>query len=293
MIEITEVPDLNDDGATDLSDIELLLRSNKNTLTLLDGDGDFRSEECVGFLEEADVVVTNPPFSLFNEYMAQLVKYNKDFIVLGNPNSLHYKDIFPYVQASKILVGYKSMSADMLFDVPEAFAKKLVAEKKEGSGYKIIDGVIKGRAQAIWMTSFGISKHNEEFIPYKKYNSSDYPRYVNYDAIDIKSVSEIPSDYYGKMGVPDSFLEFYNPEQFEIVGYGRGDFLPEIDYIPKDFLDEYRKQGGRGHVTTGMKSLCFYDSEGKARFPYSRIIIKYSEEWIRRHQNQLGESDEN
>ena len=285
MIEITEVPDLNDDGATDLTDIELLLKSRDNILTLLDGDGDFRSDECIGFLKEADIVVTNPPFSLFRDYIAQLFKYKKDFIILGNPNSLHYKEVFPYVQSGKIYVVYKSMSADMLFDVPEKLANKLVAEKKKGSGYRIVDGVVKGRAQAIWMTNFDISKHHEEFIPFKHYSPDEYPRYVNYDAIDVKAVSEMPCDYLGKMGVPDSFLEQYNPQQFVIVGYGRGDFLPEIGFIPKDFLDEYRRQGGRGHVTTGMKSLCYYEKDGKTKFPYSRIIIRYSDNWIKNNKD--------
>ena len=111
-------------------------------------------------------------------------------------------------------------------------------------------------------------------ILYKSYKADEYPKYENYDATEVGKVADIPCDYYGKMGVPHSFLQNYNPDQFEIVGYGRGDFIPEIECVPEDFLKVYRNQGGRGHITAGMKSLCYYDKNRKACFPYSRIIIK-------------------
>ena len=274
-VEISSVPDLNNDGAIDLSDVELLLKSDKNTLTKLKGDGDFRSDECIDLLKESDIVVTNPPFSLFREYIAQLFLYKKKFIIIGNPNALHYKEIFPYVQSNQLWIGYKSMSSDMLFDVSPEFAQYLKTTKKEGSGYKVINGVVKGRAQAIWFTNIDTDKRHEDFIAYKKYSPDVFPKYENLDCIEVGSVNDIPMDYYGMMGVPDSFLEHYNPEQFEIVGYGRGDFLPLIETIPQDFLDAYFASGGRGHVTSGMKSLCYYTIDNhEPKFPYSRIIIK-------------------
>lgn len=273
-IEITEVLDENKDGAIDLADVEYHLKNKKNTLTLLKEDGDFRSKECIKLLKEADIVVTNPPFSLFNEYIALLIEYKKDFLILGNPNSIHYKNIFPLVQENKIWIGYKSMGSDMYFIIPEKYKRELVKNNKEGSGYKTIDGEIYGRSRAIWFTNLDVSKRHESMILYKKYNESEYCKYENYDAIEISSVGDIPADYDGKMGVPDNFLEFYNPDQFEIIGYGRGDFINEIGTVPVSFLDDYHKIGGKGHVTSGMKTLCYYNKEGVPKFPYSRIIIQ-------------------
>ena len=144
-IEITEVPDMNDDGATDLSDIELLLRSDNNNLTILDGDGDFRSEESVEFLKEADIVVTNPPFSLFREFVAQLIEYDKKFIIIGNPNAVTYKEIFALLKGNRMWIGAKPWSEELYFSVPEERARWLVANKKEGSAYVICFMVHKSR----------------------------------------------------------------------------------------------------------------------------------------------------
>ena len=186
----------------------------------LDGDGDFRSKECIDLLKQADIVVTNPPFSLFREYLEQLIKYDKKFIIIGNKNAITYKEIFKLIKDNKMWVGNTPMSTDMLFDVPVDFAQGLVANKKEGSGYKIINGVIKGRSQSIWFTDLDISKRHEELILYKTYegNEKEYPKYDNYDAINVDKTKEIPEDYPGAMGVPITFLDKYNPEQFEILG---------------------------------------------------------------------------
>ena len=189
----------------------------------LEGDGDFRSPESIALLKQADIVVTNPPFSLFREHIAQLIEYDKKFIVLGNMGSVIYKDIFKLMKDGKLWIGYKSMGSDMLFDVPPDFAKHLVGTKKEGSGYKVIDGVVKGRASAIWFTNLEHQRRNEEITLVKKYegNESDYPKYDNYDAINVDKVKDIPKDYKGVMGVPISFLDKYNPEQFSILGISR------------------------------------------------------------------------
>ena len=217
-IEIVEVEDYDGDGAINLVDVENLLRNKKNVLTRLKGDGDFRSSECTELLKQCDVVITNPPFSLFREYVTQLDEYKKGFLIIGNKNAITYREIFKLIKGNKLWVGMTPMGTDMLFDVPENFAKELVANKKEGSSYKIVDGVIKGRSQAVWFTNLDIRKRHEELKLYKAYNATDYPKYDNYDAIDVSKVVEIPMDYEGVMGVPITFLDKYNPKQFEIVG---------------------------------------------------------------------------
>ncbi|MCL2138035.1 MAG: adenine-specific methyltransferase EcoRI family protein [Treponema sp.] len=217
-IEITEIPDMNKDGIVDLTDIKLLLASNKNHLTRLKGDGDFRSQECIEILKEADVVVTNPPFSLFREYVEQLIQYDKKFVIIGNKNAITYKEIFKLIKENKMWVGKTPMGMDMLFDVPEHFAKKLLATKKEGSAYKIVNGVVKGRSQSIWFTNIEHKKRYGKLFLYKKYSPKKYPKYDNYDAINVDKTHEIPMDYFDTMGVPISFLDKYNPDQFEILG---------------------------------------------------------------------------
>ncbi len=183
----------------------------------LEGDGDFRSAECIELLKAADIVVTNPPFSLFREYVAQLVEYDKKFIIIGNKNAITYKEIFPLIKDGKLWVGNTSMSKDLLFDVPKEYAQELVATKKEGSSYKIVDGVVKGRSQSIWLTNLDYRQRHEELILFKRYSPEEYPQYDNYDAIEVSKTKEIPYDYDGAMGVPISFLDKHNPEQFEIL----------------------------------------------------------------------------
>lgn len=216
MIEITEIKDFNGDGAEDMDDIELLLRNDKNTLTLLDGDGDFRSEESIGFLEEADVVVTNPPFSLFREFVAQLIKYDKKFLIIGNNNAITYKEIFPLIKENKIWLGY---------GVNQTFEFRL--NEKYDKWNRIENGVKYGKVPAIsWFTNIDTKKRHENLILYKKYTPEEYPKYDNYDAINVDRVAEIPYDYNDAMGVPITFLDRYNPDQFEIIdGIGRYSIL--------------------------------------------------------------------
>lgn len=257
-------------------------------VTPLTQNGDFRSPECVGLLQEASIVVTNPPFSLFREYFAQLIEYDKKFIILSNPNALHYKEIFPYVMDNKVWLGYKSMSSDMLFDVSEEFAKELVATKKQGSGYKIIDGVVKGRAQAIWLTNLDISKRHEFLDLIEKYSPDAYPHYDNYDAIEVGKVVNIPCDYFGAMGVPDSFLDYYSPDQFEILGCtqrGCHDRFPDTkkynDY--REMRQTGEKTGSSGVKTNENANLA--KNDGKHNYyinddghivqsTFSRVFIK-------------------
>lgn len=185
---------------------------------LLQGDGDFRSEECIELLKQADIVVTNPPFSLFREYVAQLVEYDKKFLIIGNKNAITYKEIFPLIKNNEMWLGVTPMGTDMLFGVPEHYAETLVEKKKSGSSYRIVGGEVKARAQACWFTNLDHDKRHEELILYKRYTPEEYPRYDNYDAIEVGKVAEIPCDFDGVIGVPITFLDKYNPEQFEIIG---------------------------------------------------------------------------
>ena len=210
-IEITEIPDVNNDGAMDFSDIELLLRSNKNNLTILDGDGDFRSEESIEFLKEADVVVTNPPFSLFREYVSQLVEYGKKFLILSNMNALHYKEIFPLIKEGKMWAGY-SFNKTMEFVMPDDY-------KLKGKAYIDKDGKKHGFVPAIcWFTNIDIEKRHNPLILYKKYSEDEYDRFDELpQIININKVIEMPVDYDGYMAVPITFLDKYSPDQFEII----------------------------------------------------------------------------
>ncbi|MDE5556748.1 MAG: adenine-specific methyltransferase EcoRI family protein [Ruminococcus sp.] len=207
VIEITEVTDLNGDGAVDLQDFELMLK--KNPPQLLKGDGDFRSDECIEFLKEADVVVTNPPFSLFREYVAQLIEYDKKFLIIGNQNAITYKEIFPLIKDNKMWLGY-GFSGNVGFFINshyEDYAKS--SQHKEGMIR--VSGVM-------WYTNLDTKKRHEDIILYRFYTPEDYPHYDNYDAIEVSKTAEIPCDYYDVMGVPITFMDKYNPEQFEIIG---------------------------------------------------------------------------
>ena len=221
LIEITEVDDCDGDGAVGFGDVAWLLRNDANTSRPLEGDGDFRSAECVALLEEADIVVTNPPFSLWREYLAQLVEHDKKFLILGNKNAITYKQVFPLLQQGDMWLGVTPMGRDMLFDVPDAFAAELVRDGKEGSGYKIVDGSVKARAMAAWFTNLEHGRRCEELVLGRRYDPAMHPRYDNYDAINVDRVADIPYDWDGPMGVPMTFLDKHNPDQFEIVGMDR------------------------------------------------------------------------
>ncbi|MBI3944603.1 MAG: adenine-specific methyltransferase EcoRI family protein [Armatimonadetes bacterium] len=252
LVEINEVPDLNDDGAIDLLDVEQLLRRDANTSRRLYGNGaygggDFRSRECIEILKQADIVVTNPPFSLFREYVAQFVDYEKRFLIIGNKNAITYKEFFKLIQEDRIWIGVTPMGVDLLFDVPEANAKALIASGKEGSSYKIVNGVVKGRSSAIWFTNLDNTKRHE-FIPlYRMYSPAEYPNIDNYDAINVDKVVDIPRDYGGRMGVPITFLDRYNPDQFEILAITKTWLEAATKTYPKQV--QVSKDGRKSEVT--------------------------------------------
>jgi len=176
----------------------------------LEGDGDFRSRECVELLEQADIVVTNPPFSLFREYVAQLVEYDKQFLIIGNMNAITYKEVFKLIKYGRVWVGH-NFNKTMEFGLPDCYSK-WNREDKEGNKYGNVPGIC-------WFTNLPTQKRTEELILYKTYygHEDEYPHYDNYDAIEVSKVKDIPMDYYNVMGVPITFLDKYNPGQFEIV----------------------------------------------------------------------------
>ncbi|MBR2589126.1 adenine-specific methyltransferase EcoRI family protein [Candidatus Saccharibacteria bacterium] len=289
LIEITEVQDLNGDGATDLSDIELLLKSDKNVLSALDGDGDFRSEESIAFLKEADIVVTNPPFSLFREYVAQLMEYEKKFLILSNINAITYKEIFPLIKNNKIWSGY-GFNMSMIYKTPypnllEANRQFVIAHGKNPD-----DGFVKVPA-ICWFTNLDIEKRHEKVDLIKKYSEEDYPKYDNYDAIDVSKIADIPYDYDGYMGVPITFLNKYNPEQFEIIGLLQSSTdeeagIPNLRYYNdfKEMRQDMTYTGASGGKANGNPVVKGKSEKGNFLFNentneyvhsvYARILIR-------------------
>lgn len=217
VLDVTKVPMANGRGVSD-EDIDRLLRSKK-MVKELKGDGDFRSEECIEYLKQADIVVTNPPFSLFREYVALLMEYDKKFLIIGNQNAITYKEIFPLLKDNKMWIGYKF--GDMSFRVPEYYEARETRFWVDETGQKW-----RSLGNACWFTNLDIKKRHEKLILYKNYSPEEYPFYDNYDAINVDKVSDIPMDYFATMGVPITFFDKYNPEQFEIIdGIGRYSIL--------------------------------------------------------------------
>ena len=224
MVEVTELRDWNGDGREDLEDVELAIREGIYNVTTLTGDlnycaGDFRSAELVKLLREADVVVTNPPFSVFREYVKQLIDYDKKFLIVGNINSITYKEIFPLIMQNKMWLGYGMGRAISGFIVPNEY-------ELYGTEARIEDGQrIVSTNQCLWYTNIETKKRYWELDLWKEYSPEDYPRYDNYDAIEVSKTADIPVDYFGVMGVPITFLDKYCPKQFELLGctYTYGD----------------------------------------------------------------------
>ncbi|MGN0187275.1 MAG: adenine-specific methyltransferase EcoRI family protein [Paludibacteraceae bacterium] len=266
-IVITEVPDANGDGATDLADVEWLIKNDKNVLTTLRGNGDFRSPECVELLKEADIVVTNPPFSLFREYVAQLIEYQKKFLIIGNVNAITYKEIFPLIKDNCLWFGASIHSGDREFQVPESYPLNAAGYRIDEQGRRYIR--VKG---VRWFTNLDYKKRHEDLILYKSYNPKEYPKYDNYDGINVNKTADIPCDYDGAMGVPITFLDKYNPEQFEIIGLGISNSGIECGVKPyKPEHKKYRKEiQKRGAVDGDLYMM----KNGIVDVPYARILIR-------------------
>ncbi len=245
-VEITEVTDANGDGAINLADIQYLMQNNKNVISILKGNGDFRSTECIELLKQADIIVTNPPFSLFREYIAQLIEYQKKFLVIGNQNAITYKEIFPLLQTNQMWLGAKA--GDMAFMVPNYYEPRATRYWQDERGQKW-----RSLGTICWFTNLDLAKRHEDIVLYRKYSEESYPHYDNYSAIEVKKVSDIPCDYNGVMGVPITFMDKYNPDQFEIIGMG-----------------EDNGTGHSGGVWNGGSKSCLIN--GKAVF--KRIFIR-------------------
>ena len=219
------------------------------------GDGDFRSAECIELLKQADIVVTNPPFSLFREYVAQLIEYKKKFLIIGSKNAITYKEIFPLLKDNEMWIGINGV---------KTFLKPGGEEQNFGN--------------IGWYTNLVHKRRNEEIVLYKQYAPDSYPKYDNYDAINVDKVSDIPCDYDGAMGVPITFLDKYNPKQFEIIGQGQGLLyrsLPNRNYgLSQKFVDDYYRSGQKGAIKADHPVLGYYDNNGIPVIPYMRILIR-------------------
>lgn len=257
-LEICE--DTNGDGKIDSLD--------EPTVTQIQCNGDFRNQICIDLLKEADIVVTNPPFSLFREYVAQLMEYKKKFLIIGPLNAIKYKETFPLLKDGKMWTGYKAFGGgmDMIFP-PHLFdATKVKKYKVDPEGRYIVN--IMG---VIWFTNLDIPKRHQLLdLRGNYYRPENYPRYDNYDGIDVDKIENIPCDYSGMMGVPITFMQDYNPEQFELIGMGTGDTAKEIG-VTKNY---------RGRTDLAVTK------DGKSSCPYTRIIIRNKNPEPRRYPDE-------
>ena len=265
-VEITEVKDENGDGAVDLSDVQYLLKSDRNVLSILK-TGDFRSQECIELLKEADIVVTNPPFSLFREYIGQLMEYKKKFLIIGSQKSIGCKEIFPLFQENKIWWGYGFKGAAAHFFSPYEDTATAGDHKKDMIR---VSGVT-------CFTNLEIPKRSEEMDLVCRYSPDEYPRYENYNAIEVGKTTDIPFDYPGIMGVPITFLDKYCPDQFDIVGSNSSTDLCKmlgVQPLGQDWINRYRAAGGTGHNTANMVRIVYNDKSGKPKVAFQRIFIR-------------------
>ena len=249
--------DSNKSGKIDIDDLQW---------DYLKGDGDFRSPEVKALRNEADFIITNPPFSLFREFLAWIVEADKKFVIIANKNAVTYKETFKLIQQNQLWVGKTPMSMDLLFNIPKEYETELKSEKKSGSAYRMVNNQLFARSQAIWFTNLDHGKRHQplklmtmaenlKFSRHKEIKEKGYQKYDNYDAIEVPFTDAIPSDYEGVMGVPISFLDKYCPEQFEIIWT--------------------TDRGGDGYLNLYKKNHTRYDApvlEGKGI--YKRIIIK-------------------
>ena len=243
----------------------------------LDGDGDFRSRECIELLKQADIVVTNPPFSLFRDYITQLLEYGKSFVILGNQGAITYKEIFPLIKDNKIWLGYHS--GDMAFRVPDHYEPRDTRYWQDENGQKW-----RSFGNMCWFTNLDIAKRHEELVLFKRYTPAEYPAYDNYDAIEVGKTKDIPEDYMKPMGVPITFLDKYNQDQFEILGItktwfgaAKKTYPPQVQVGTNGSRKEVTKlnDGAAIRVKRPPEGKTYYEVGGKLYVQtYPRIIIK-------------------
>ena len=222
-------------------------------------DGDFRSRECIELLKQSDIVVTNPPFSLFREYVSQLIEYDKKFLIIGTWNVITYKEIFPLIKENKVWIGINSNRNFSGFIVPKHYPLDGTEARIDEDGNRIVSS-----NNTCWFTNLDNAKRHEELILYKKYNPEEYPTYDNYDAIEVSKTNDIPIDYKGVMGVPITFMNKYNPEQFEIIWQASGNTRASA---PKEILERLNY-----HPHPDDRGGCTIIN-GKRT--YGRILIKH------------------
>ncbi len=243
VMDISEVPMANGRGVSD-DDITKLLKSKKRGVKKLEGNGDFRSEECIEYLKQADIVCSNPPFSLWEPYVEQILEYGKQFLIIGRETNTTIKDVFAMFRDDKIWYGY-------------SHAKEFYRP----------DGSVKKFGNVTWFTNLDVSKRHEDLIMYKTYDPELYPHYYNYDGIDVEDIASIPKDYFGDMGVPSSFLNSYNPEQFQLVGLAR-----DSEEVPVDRSGYPERK--KLNPNTRPSHIGFYLPDGMPKEPFGRIIIR-------------------
>lgn len=227
----------------------------------LKGDGDFRSAECIALLKQADIVVTNPPFSLFREYIGQLVAQDKKFLIIGNINAVTYKEVFPLIRDNRVWLGPSIRSGDRAFGVPDDYPLEAAGCGIDAEGRKFIK--VKG---VRWFTNLDFAERHEDLILHRRYRPEDYPRYANYDAIEVGKTADIPVDYDGAMGVPITFLDKYNPAQFEILGITDRDNNSGLKtkVYSKDDDPKYGDLNRRGAILV----------DGQLKSTYARVFIR-------------------
>lgn len=281
---LDRVQDEDGDGAANVTDVELFLKRNKAARKALKGSdtfagGDFRSPECIELLKEADVVVTNPPFSLFKEYVGQLAQHGKSFLMIGNTNAITYLEIFQLIKENKMWLGCTNFNVGMYFEVPDHWQRFHHIEDETGRKIARV-------STSCWYTNLDHGRRHEPLnlmtmADNLKFSRTlrgkpDYDRYENYDAMEVSTYKEIPSDFDGVMGVPVTFLDKYNPDQFEIVGNSDdSEMMSKIGVSPlgQEFIRAYRAHGGTGHYSPGMRMLGLLKPQ--PRVIYKRILIRH------------------
>lgn len=258
--------------------IEEDLLKNKDIMSIdsikvksLKGNGDFRSDECLGLLNEADIIVTNPPFSLFKEFIQILINYKKNFLLIGNNNAITYKDFFHLLKDNKVWPG-GLFNKTVEFEVPSNYDKWDRLDELTGKKYASVPAIS-------WWTNMKHDKMpsgNVELTKSYKDNPNDYPKYCNYNAIDVNKLTNIPKDYDGIMGVPITFIGIYNPNQFNILGLGAGEMYKKLGgkVLGQSFLNKYLEAGGKGNYVANQNILGYYNDNGEPIIPYMRILIQ-------------------
>lgn len=277
-LEICE--DTNGDGRIDMTD--------EPTIRQLPCNGDFRSAACIDLLKQADIVVTNPPFSLFREYVAQLMEYEKKFVIIGPLNAVKYSEIFPLIRDEKIWMGatYFNGGATYFMGDPSLYDPVKMSNPKNAY---VKDGVFYWRVNGVrWFTNLDFPRrHIPMDLRGNYYEKNRYPHYSNYNAIDVSNVNDIPCDWDGLMGVPISIMDKFCPEQFEIIGVSNiNGLLDDVAEIGDKWIADYKADGGTGHITSKMHSLVGYDENGKPKSFYTRIIIRNKNPMPRRYPDE-------